>query len=109
MVLRHNPNNPEINPFDNEPKETDAIAVSPSMAIRKYSAGPNHNATFANGGDKKSKTKPLMIPPITEAKVETLIASIAFPFLVNSYPSIADAADADVPGVRNKMAEKEPP
>ena len=50
-----------------------------------------------------------MIPPITEAKVETLIASIAFPFLVNSYPSIADAADADVPGVRNKMAEKEPP
>ena len=41
----HSPNNPEINPLVTEPKETEAIAVNPNIAIRKYSAGPNQSAT----------------------------------------------------------------
>ena len=55
-------------------KEIDAIAVRPKIAIKKYSAGPNNNATSAKGGANKSKTKPLIKPPKTLAKVEILIA-----------------------------------
>ena len=91
------------------PNEIDAIAVSPKIAIKKYSAGPNNNATSAKGGANKSKTKPLIKPPKTLAKVEILIAWIALPFFVSSKPSIAEAAGAEVPGALIKIAENEPP
>ena len=103
------PRAPDRSPLNTEPNETDAIAVNPSIATKKYSAGPNNNATFANDGARTSNTTPLIIPPTTEAKVDILMACIALPRLVISYPSIADAAEAEVPGARSKMAENEPP
>ena len=108
-VLRSNPKSPDINPLVTEPNVTDAMAVRPRRAVRKYSAGPNQRETCANGFERNNKTRPLIIPPITEAKGDILIASTARPRLVIRYPSIADAADADVPGVLSKIAEKEPP
>ncbi len=92
-----------------EPKATEAIAVSPRMATRKYSDGPNISETVASGGASSSRTKPLISPPTTEAKVEMRIASIALPRLVISKPSMDEAADAEVPGARSRIAEKEPP
>jgi hypothetical protein len=44
-VLRNNPRRPEINPLEMDPKDTEAIAVNPSKAIKKNSAGPNHKET----------------------------------------------------------------
>ncbi len=85
------------------------MAVRPRMATRKNSAGPNHNDTLASGGARNSSTRPLIKPPITEAKVPMRIASIALPRLVISKPSIDVAADADVPGARSRIAVKEPP
>ena len=79
------------------------------MATKKYSAGPNNKATWARGGARIKSTKPLIIPPTTDANVEILIAWIAFPLLVISYPSMDEAAEADVPGALSRMAENEPP
>ena len=74
IVDINSPNAPDSSPLKTEPNETDAMAVKPSIATKKYSAGPNNNATCANGGASISRTMPLIIPPTTEANVEILIA-----------------------------------
>jgi hypothetical protein len=67
-----------------DPVATAAIAVKPNMAVTKYSAGPNISETSAKGGAKNKSTKPLIIPPTTDAKVEIRMASIARPLFVIS-------------------------
>ncbi len=81
-MLISRPKRPEISPLVTDPNVTDAIAVSPRRAVRKYSAGPNHKDTCARGLDRNNRTKPLMMPPMTEAKVDILMASTARPRVV---------------------------
>jgi hypothetical protein len=73
-VLKKSPSRPEINPFVKEPNATEAIAVRPSKATKKYSDGPNHSETVANGGARSKSTRPLINPPTTEANAEIRIA-----------------------------------
>ncbi len=109
MVLRKRPRRPDINPRRTDPKVTEAIAVNPRSATRKYSDGPNSREIRARGGASSIRAMPLINPPATDANVDIRIASMAFPLFVNSYPSMAEAAEADVPGARMSMAEKDPP
>ena len=83
--------------------------VSPSTAIRNISAGPNHSATPASDGASNSSVSPLIKPPVTDANVAIRMASTARPCRVSSYPSREVAADAEVPGIFNKIAENDPP
>jgi len=83
-VLRKRPKSPDINPRITEPKDTEAIAVNPRSATKKYSEGPNNNETLAKGGARSSSAKPLIKPPKTEANVDIRIASMALPLFVIS-------------------------
>lgn len=104
-----NPNPPEISPFVIDLVLAPAIIVNPNIDNQKYSAGPNFNASVANVGANKYKDIELRIPPIKEAMTAVPKAFPAFPFNVSSYPSIAVAAAAGVPGVRISIADIDPP
>jgi hypothetical protein len=84
IVLANRPKRPAISPLKTAPNETAAIAVSPNSATTKYSEGPKRRETLASGGASHNSTKPLIIPPITDAKVDIRIASMALPRLVIS-------------------------
>jgi hypothetical protein len=73
-VLRKRPSNPEIRPLIREPKATEAMAVNPNSATKKYSEGPNQSEIVAKGGASNKRTTPLISPPTTDANVEMRIA-----------------------------------
>ena len=104
-----NPNPPEISPFVIDFVLAPAIIVNPNIDSQKYSAGPNFNARVARVGANKYNEIELSIPPIKEAITAVPKAFPAFPCTVSSYPSIAVAAAAGVPGVRISIADIDPP
>jgi|GEM_PF-5382959 len=103
------PMKPEMSPLLRDLKETLAMDTRPKRPTRKYSAGWKRSATLAAGGATRMRTRALSTPPTTEAKVETRTAWTALPRMVISQPSMAVAAEAEVPGARKRMAENDPP
>ncbi len=88
-----------MKPLSKDLEETPAIIVKPKIESQKYSGLLNCIASSARNGEKKYREIQLNKPPQNEAKHATAKALAAWPFLVNSYPSIAVAAEAGVPGV----------
>jgi hypothetical protein len=54
------------------------------------------------------KNMPISVPS-TEPVVAMPMARPAMPWRASAYPSRQDAADAGVPGMFSKMAERDPP
>lgn len=75
----------------------------------KDSEALNFSAQLASTGERNISTIMLSVPPLKEENVAALNASPAFPCFVSSYPSMAVAAAAGVPGILSKIAVIEPP
>ena len=103
------PNTAATSPLSMLPPERLPTMVKPKIAIRKYSGELNISDTFTSCGARKSRATALITPPVTELILDTPTAFRPFPCLVSSYPSMAVAAEAGVPGVWIRIAEKLPP
>ncbi len=71
IQLIHNPIAAESNPLETPPVQRLPITVSPNIATKKYSAGPNINESLAKGGAINNSIIPLANPPRPEQIVET--------------------------------------
>src|SRR5690606_12705918 len=60
------PSTPESRAFKTELEPSDEMAVIPSIANAKYSAGPKPKASRANGGVNSISTTQPISPPIAE-------------------------------------------
>jgi len=109
MVASNRPKHPETSPLIKLSLEITAMAISPVMAKAVYSGGANLRATMARRGANAISTRPPKNPPSADAEIAIPIASAARPFCAIGYPSIRVAAASGVPGIRNKIAEMEPP
>jgi hypothetical protein len=109
IVLMNRPMAPASRPLIMLPLASVPMTVSPNTASMKYSGGPNFRDKSDKGGDMNSSAKALAEPPTTDEKVATLSALLNSPFWVSTKPSIAVAAEAEVPGVCSNMAAKDPP
>jgi hypothetical protein len=83
--------------------------VIPVRARRAYSHGPNFKASAAMSGAIRTKVINPNIFPIPEARVATLIAAPASPFLARGCPSNPVAIEEGVPGMFRRIADIEPP
>ena len=76
------PIRPEIIPRVSPPDATETTPVSPMIASKKYSGGPNFSAKSASIGAIASKTITENVPPTKLATTETLSAKPPFPCFV---------------------------
>ena len=86
-----------------------AMAVRPSAASAKVSAGPKRTAIFASAGAVSSSTVPPISPPIQEASVASVTASEARPASAIGWASSRVAAAIGVPGMPSTVAVTAPP
>lgn len=84
------------------------MMLRPKIAMKKYSAGPNIREILERGGARSRRAIALKAPPNIELKVAIRSALLDSPRWVSGKPSRTVAAEAEVPGVCRRIAEKEP-
>ena len=109
MVAHMRPKRPESRPFSVLPWLRLAMAVSPSAASAKVSAGPKRTAILASAGAVSSSTVPPISPPTQDASVASVTASEERPASAIGCASSRVAAAMGVPGMPSTVAVTAPP
>jgi hypothetical protein len=110
MVDKARPRKPAIQPFTTRSGLCSVPAIMmPKKASRKNSKEVNWSANSMMTGDRMTSAIMPTIVPINEAVVVSPRARPPSPCSASGYPSMAEAADAAVPGMLSRMAEYDPP
>ena len=100
---------PAIQPFNGSSPVSVPAMITPKSASQKNSYAPNLSARFPRiGVNSARKNIPISVPS-TEPEVAMPIARPARPCFASACPSRQEAAEAGVPGMLSRIAEREPP
>src|SRR6476659_786568 len=102
------PRNSDTNPFNGCSEVRNTAQVSPIRTSQKYSNELNLSANSARVGAATISTAVPNSPPTAENTRPAPSASSAWPLLVIAYASSVYAADAGVPGMRNRQPGMSP-
>ena len=102
------PSSSDTTPFSGRSDVMTIAHVSPSSTSQKYSNELNRSATSASAGAETISTAVPNRPPIAENTRPAPSATSAWPFFVIAYASSVYAADAGVPGIRNRQPGMSP-
>src|SRR5579872_3345810 len=97
-----------MNALTNDFPASAAIDVKPKKTAAKYSGGPKRNAALLNGIASATITAEEIRPPVSAATSAHPSAFAASPRCVIAYPSHSNGTSIGSPGMRYKIAVKQP-
>jgi hypothetical protein len=103
------PTRPAIQPLSGSSPVSVPAMITPKSASQKNSYAPNLSARLPRIGVKRARKNIPISVPSTEPDVAMPIARPASPCFASAWPSRHDAADAGVPGILSRIAERDPP
>ena len=103
------PTRPAIQPLSGSLPVSVPAMITPKSASQKNSNAPNLSARLPRiGVNNARKNIPISVPS-TDPDVAMPIARPARPCFASWWPSRHAAADAGVPGMLSRIADREPP